>query len=153
MRYLFLLGMCIVLFSNCSKDNFLSPEDQLKKDDGLIQEYLTNHKLTATKTASGLYYIITKQGNGSYPKVTNVVTVNYQGYFTDDKIFDQSTVGSPVTFPLNQVIKGWQEGIPLIRKGGKATLFIPSYLGYADNPPSGIPSNAVLIFDVELLNF
>ena len=145
--------MCIVLFSNCSKENSLSPEDQLKKDDGIIQEYLTNHKLTATKTPSGLYYIITNPGTGSNPKITNVVTVYYQGYFTDNKVFDQTVFGSPATFPLNQVIKGWQEGIPLLKKGGTATLFIPSYLGYADNPPSGIPSNAVLIFDVELLNF
>ncbi|HMG16686.1 MAG TPA: FKBP-type peptidyl-prolyl cis-trans isomerase [Saprospiraceae bacterium] len=153
MRQGILLFLSLAMFCHCAKDDSLSPEDQLKKDDGIIQDYLTVHKLTATKTASGLYYIITNPGSGSNPTVNNVVTVYYQGYFTDNTVFDQTVFGTPATFPLKSVIKGWQEGIPLIKKGGEVKLLIPSYLGYGNSPPGGIPENAVLIFDVQLLSF
>jgi FKBP-type peptidyl-prolyl cis-trans isomerase FkpA len=153
MRPVILMALSVIMFCSCAKDEFLSPADQAKKDDGIIQTYLTDHKLTATKTASGLYYIISNPGTGSNPTVNNVVTVYYQGYFTDNKVFDQTVFGTPATFPLGQVIKGWQEGIPLIKKGGTIKLLVPSALGYGNDPPSGIPAGSVLIFDVELLSF
>ncbi len=153
MRLIILMTLCIGLCSHCAKDNSLSPADQAKKDDGIITDYLTAHKLTATKTASGLYYISTYPGTGGYPSANSTVTVYYQGYLPDNTVFDQTVFGSPATFALNNVIKGWQEGIPLIKKGGTTKLLIPSALGYGNNPPSGIPANSVLIFDVELLNF
>jgi FKBP-type peptidyl-prolyl cis-trans isomerase FkpA len=92
------------------------------------------------------------QGTGGNPTINDEVTVFYKGYFLDDSVFDQ-TSSDPISFPLGNVIKGWQEGIPLFKKGGKGKLFLPSVLAYGSNPPPGFPKNAVMIFDVELVDF
>ncbi|MFQ5447621.1 MAG: FKBP-type peptidyl-prolyl cis-trans isomerase [Saprospiraceae bacterium] len=141
-----------IFFTACKKDNSLTPEEQLAKDTALIQQYLTGNGLAAESTASGLHYIIEEEGSGGHPTVDNEVSVLYKGYFLDGTVFDQ-TQGQPITFPLSQVIAGWQEGIPLFQKGGKGVLLLPSTLAYGQFPPPGIPKNAVLIFDVELVDF
>jgi FKBP-type peptidyl-prolyl cis-trans isomerase FkpA len=74
--------------------------------------------------------------------------VDYTGYFMDGKVFDESVS----TFSLRGVIAGWREGIPLFGKGGKGKLLIPSRLGYGSNPPPGIPKDAVLLFDIHLID-
>lgn len=141
------------LVAGCIPDP-ISAEDQLAKDIKKIEEYLDENNLTAESTASGLHYIIEEPGTGGHPSLGNndEVTVHYKGYLLDGSVFDQ-TNGSPISFGLQQVIVGWQEGIPLFQKGGKGQLFIPSGLGYGANPPPGIPSRAVLVFDVELVDF
>ncbi len=122
--------------------------DQMK-----IEQYLTENNLTTEVTASGLHYIIEEEGVGNaHPALSDMVEVHYKGYLLDGRIFDQTDV-SPITFPLSQVIDGWQEGIRLFKKGGKGQLFIPSVLAYGASPPSGIPSNAALAFDIELVDF
>ena len=150
MRYLFLALFSILLFS--CKDG-LTPEQQLQKDIGKIEDYLAKNNLTAESTASGLHYIITKEGTGGNPSLSSTVTVNYVGkLLKNENIFDQ-TNGSPATFPLKNLIQGWQEGIPLLKKGGKGTFFIPSALGYGPYGSGDIPANAPLIFEIELVNF
>jgi len=116
-----------------------------------IENYLVGTNETATKTATGLHYIIEQEGDGEHPTIADDVTVTYTGYFTNGEVFDMST--DPITFPLSGVIEGWQEGIPLLSRGGAGKLLIPSHLGYGGNPPNGIPENAVLVFDVELIDF
>ena len=140
-----------VLFG-CKKDDSLSPEAQLAKDLEKIQAYFVENNLTAQSTASGLHYIIEVEGDGDHPTLSDDVTVFYKGYFLDGNIFDQ-TGTDPITFPLANVITGWQEGILLFKKGGKGKLFLPSALAYGSNPPFGIPKNEVMIFDVELVDF
>jgi FKBP-type peptidyl-prolyl cis-trans isomerase FkpA len=140
-----------VLIAGCIPDP-ISAEDQLKSDIKKIEAYLDENGLVAQSTASGLHYIIEEPGTGGHPTLDDEVTVNYKGYLLDGNVFDQ-TSGTPITFGLRQVILGWQEGIPLFQKGGKGKLFIPSGLGYGANPPSGIPSRAVLAFDVDLVDF
>ena len=107
------------------------------------------------KTASGLMYVILKEGSGASPKPTDTVEVHYTGTLPDGKKFDSSVDrGQPAVFPLNRVIKGWTEGVGLMKVGEKRKLIIPPDLAYgAVSPPgSGIPANSWLIFDVELLS-
>ena len=140
--------IAMLAFSSCTKD----PQQRLEDDIDKIKEYLEEHNLNATSTASGLHIIMEVEGTGGHPTISDEVTVHYKGYFLDDEVFDE-TGAQPATFSLTGVITGWQEGIPLFKKGGKGTLFIPSALGYGAYPPPGIPKNAVLIFDVELVDF
>lgn len=104
-------------------------------------------------TESGLQYKVIKSGNGEKPSETSTVKVHYHGMLTDGTVFDSSVDrGTPATFGVGQVIKGWTEALQLMSVGDKWTLYIPSELAYGANPPSpSIPANAILIFDVELL--
>ena len=104
-------------------------------------------------TASGLQYKVLKEGTGSQPKSTDMVTVNYRGTLIDGTEFDSSYKrGQPATFPLNGVIKGWTEGLQLMKQGSKYQFFVPSNLAYGERSVGpDIAANATLIFDVELL--
>jgi len=106
-------------------------------------------------TASGLQYVVLKEGAGDKPKEKSKVKVHYHGTLIDGSVFDSSVDrGEPSEFGLNQVIKGWTEGLQLMPKGAKYKFFIPSDLAYGANPRPGskIKPNEVLIFEVELLD-
>ena len=115
-----------------------------------------NAKVPGVKTTpSGLQYQVITEGTGAKPKATDVVRVNYKGSLLDGKTFDSSyDRGEPATFPLNQVVPGWQEGIAMMPIGSKYKFWIPANLGYGDKgtPGGPIPPNAMLVFEVELLD-
>jgi FKBP-type peptidyl-prolyl cis-trans isomerase FkpA len=96
-----------------------------------------------------LYYIITNSGTGTQPTVSSNVTVAYKGYFTNGSVFDQSG-SAGISFGLNQVIKGWTEGIPYFKTGGNGILLIPAHLGYGSSSNGRITGGSVLIFEVKL---
>lgn len=136
-------------------------KSQAEIDDVLLQKYFKDNKITATKTASGLYYVITQKGTGDNAKEGQMVSVNYTGKTMDGKAFDSNidpAFGhvSPFQFSLgkHQVITGWDEGISLLNKGAKGILYIPSGMAYGpiSPDPSRIPANAIMIFDVELVD-
>jgi FKBP-type peptidyl-prolyl cis-trans isomerase FkpA len=106
----------------------------------------------SVKTASGMVYRDLTPGNGASPKATDTVKVNYRGTLINGTEFDSSYKrNEAATFPLNQVIKCWTEGVQKMKPGGKARLVCPADLAYGDNGQSGIPGGATLIFEVELL--
>ncbi|MBK6521681.1 MAG: FKBP-type peptidyl-prolyl cis-trans isomerase [Sphingobacteriaceae bacterium] len=146
-RYVLLIAL-VVSFSSCSKRK---AKKQAKEDEEIIQKYISDNKLNATATGSGLYYVMSTQGTGVNPSISSNVTVVYSGYFTDGSTFDQST-SAGISFDLSSVIKGWQEGIPYFKKGGKGMLIIPSALAYGPSGTSGVPPNSVLVFNIHLLD-
>lgn len=144
-----------------NKEKNMASSEQMAIDEKLILKYLADNKIVgAKKTASGLYYIIRQPGKGDNAKAGQTVYVNYTGRTLDGNAFDSSVDPKfnhvePLSFLLGRgnVIQGWDEGISLLNKGGKATLYIPSPLAYGKNSPTAaIPPNSVLIFDVELID-
>ncbi|MEM6321018.1 MAG: FKBP-type peptidyl-prolyl cis-trans isomerase [Bacteroidota bacterium] len=143
-----------LLFANCDDNNnglFLSYDEQLEVDTEIIENYLTENGLTAEMGEFGLQYIIDEPGTGTdNPTQSSTVIVKYKGYLPNGDVFDE---GDTLQTNLQSVISGWRVGIPLFKKGGKGTIFLPSSLGYGVRGSAGIPPNQVLIFDVELINF
>ncbi|WP_373767398.1 FKBP-type peptidyl-prolyl cis-trans isomerase [Glaesserella sp.] len=106
------------------------------------------------KTASGLLYKIEKAGEGKSPEASDTVKVHYKGTLPDGTVFDSSyDRGEPIEFQLNQLIPGWVEAIPMLKKGGKMEIVVPPQLGYGDRQAGKIPANSTLVFEIELLDF
>ncbi len=162
MKKLFFAVIIILSFSRCNKSGTSSscsydacatvaPTAEINA----VQSYLSANSLTATQHCSGLFYSITQPGTGTTPTVCNNVVINYEGRLTNGTVFDQST--SPTNFPLSNLIKGWQNGLPLIKTGGSIILYVPPSLGYgstaiaAGGGRPGIPANSILIFKIDLL--
>lgn len=166
----------VASFSGAVKAAFNGEETEITPEEAqkIINEYLTDLQEKATKmareagtkflaenktkegvkeTASGLQYIVEKEGEGGQPSAEDEVTVHYTGRLLDGTVFDSSVNrGEPATFQLNRVIPGWTEGLQLMKEGGKTVFFIPSDLAYgAQGVPNAIPPHSVLIFEVELL--
>ena len=120
-------------------------------NDAEIVKYIADNQLNAVKTESGLYYVIDEAGTGKQPAATSNVTVAYKGYYTNKTVFDQGS-STGVSFNLQNVIKGWTEGIPHFKEGGSGKLLIPAALGYGSYTYNTIPGGSVLIFDVKLIS-
>ncbi len=126
------------------------------EDEEKLQKYFRKNNLSPLRKESGLYYLITHATKGEKPIPGQKVQVHYTGRLMDGTIFDSSEGKEPLSFALGrgQVILGWDEGISLLKKGEKATLYIPSYLAYGERSPSPkIPPHSILIFEVELVDF
>ena len=118
--------------------------EQFLAENGLKEGVIT--------TASGLQYEVIKMGKGKKPAATDRVKVHYHGTLTDGTVFDSSVErGEPTSFGLNQVIKGWTEGLQLMPVGSKFRFYIPQELGYGGQQAGSIPPYSTLIFEVELL--
>lgn len=136
-------------------------ESSMKKQQELAEnnskagkEFLEKNKTAAgvKVTASGLQYIVEKEGTGEMPKKEDVVKVHYKGTLTNGEQFDSSyDRGQPAEFPVGGVIPGWTEALQLMKVGGKMKLFIPPELAYGPSGRPGIPPNSVLVFEVELV--
>ena len=142
--------------------------EQLVEDKEIIEEYLEKNNIDAETTESGLSYVIHNEGSGEKAQPGDQVKVNYSGYVLGGEYFDSSIQSvaeekglfnpqreyGPFTFTLGQgaVIEGWDEGIALLKEGGKATLYIPSTMAYGSMQRSEqIGPNSILVFDVELV--
>jgi len=154
MGKLILAGVVLVVivfyFINSKKNKALALENiELGK---AFLEQNSNQKNVGS-TASGLQYLVLKQGDGSeHPRASDRVKVHYHGTLLDGTVFDSSVErNKSISFGLNQVIKGWTEGVQLMVVGEKTRFFIPSDLGYGNNGSGKIAPGSLLIFEVELL--
>jgi FKBP-type peptidyl-prolyl cis-trans isomerase len=123
--------------------------DPYEKENLAIEAFKQDHSITIEPKASGLYYIETKAGTGTTPAYGKKVSVKYTGSYVDGTIFDSGTFS--FNLGMGQVIEGWDEGIGYMKVGGKATLIVPSDLGYGPDGYGDIPGYTPLIFEVELL--
>lgn len=130
--------------------------DESKVNAAAAEAYLKENaaKKGVITLPSGLQYEVVEEGKGAQPGATNEVTVHYTGTLIDGTIFDSSeSRGEPATFRVNEVIKGWTEGLQLMKEGAKYRLYIPAALGYGERGAGGvIGPNAALIFDVQLIS-
>ncbi|WP_407429364.1 FKBP-type peptidyl-prolyl cis-trans isomerase [Arcticibacter sp.] len=150
-RLVFVALFFAVIGSSCSKVEHYDWEKQMVIDEQLIKDFIKEKNLDAQRSPNGVYYVIEEPGEGNVKYAANTtVKAKYEGRLLNGKVFDSSTTG--INFPLGNVIPGWQEGIQLIQKGGKIRLLIPSPLAYQNRSQGIIPANAVLDFDVELLD-
>jgi len=151
MKKLFVISsLCLLSAFSCTAQND-KPSPTLEKGVKFLADNKTNEGVVTTE--SGLQYRIIKEGEGASPSLEDKVTVHYTGKLIDGKVFDSSVErGQPATFGINQVIKGWEEGLQLMKPGAKFEFFIPSDLAYGERAVSTIPANSTLIFEVELIS-
>ena len=120
-----------------------------------FDKYLADNKIKASKRDSGLVYVCKKKGSGECPTAGQTITVHYTGRLMDGRVFDSSVErGEPIDFILGEgrVIKGWDEGVALMKKGEKATLVIPFDMAYGSRQTGIIPPYSNLVFDIEIID-
>ncbi len=129
---------------NCDAVKISAPASEINN----LRDYLTNNGITATEDSRGFFYTIVTAGIGDNPNICSSVTVNYEGKLVDGTTFDS---GSNLSFSLDGLIIGWQEGIPLLAPGGEIILYLPPALAYGSNGAGSIPGNSNLIFTIDLI--
>ncbi|ASP46446.1 FKBP-type peptidyl-prolyl cis-trans isomerase [Cognaticolwellia beringensis] len=152
-KYIFIIIVLGLIVSFFVRNN--TNREAAKVNTLQAEQFLQNNKQVdgVIETASGLQYQVLTEGQGAvHPTASAKVKVHYHGTLLDGTVFDSSVErNEPISFGLNQVIKGWTEGLQLMVVGEKTRLFIPAKLGYGNSTTGKIPAGALLIFDVELL--
>jgi peptidylprolyl isomerase len=159
LRSCLLLLLGLALFSSCKDEYKERYEDQQRVDEQLIQQYLKDNNIqNAQRQASGVYYIPQTPGNGTRVQKTSTVEMhsigrllNYTGYPKFESTYENGQT-KRVRLGLNQVVRGLEEGLLLLQQDEKATIIVPSGLGYGRyGNYSSIPGNAVLLYEVTIL--
>jgi FKBP-type peptidyl-prolyl cis-trans isomerase len=136
-----LLGVLLV---SCNTYN----DDQKSEFDVTIEAYLKKKKIKCERSSSGLYYNIIDPGEGELIKLKDEVTFTYKGSLLNGKVVDERK--EPITFKVQQLIGGWKEAMLYLRPGGKAFIAVPPQLGYGEHELEHIPSNSILVFELEV---
>lgn len=148
-----ILSIVICFCTGCHKETpQLSYAAQLQKDDGLIDQYLASQNIIAVKDTNGLRYVITSLGTGIKPVLSGKVTLGLIGSFLNGNVFLQDS--TPQVYPVDNFIKGIEDGLQLIPKGSRFTLYVPSGLGYgtSGSPDGIVPGNAILVYSMYLFD-
>lgn len=157
LKHIALLIFLTGCLAACKKDNNVDTfdyEGQFRTDTTAIRAFIVANHINAKKNENyGIFYEIQAPGSGSlvYTAYTQI-TANYKGRLLNGTGFDSTAVDKPLKQQLGGLIAGWQIGVPLIQKGGKIRLFIPSYYGYGNKSNSAVPANSVLDFTIDLLD-
>ena len=155
MKSKYFLLVCIAVltaFSSCKKEPEYDAQKQLEADEVKIKEFIATNNIPAVRHSSGLYYQILTPGTGDLVYTANTaISANYTLRLLNGETIPQPA--GPLDFILGgNIIDGWKIGIPLIQKGGKIRLIVPSVYAYGPQPRNGIPVNSILDFDIELVN-
>jgi FKBP-type peptidyl-prolyl cis-trans isomerase FkpA len=148
MKQLLFILLTTLLLASCKTYS----EDDKITINTKIESYLKKDTTHYQKSESGLHYFIEKEGTGENIKFTDEIKINYQGKLLNGHIFDGEHKKNPISFKVADLIEGWKEGMLYLKKGGKAKLIIPPYLGYGDYDLEKIPPHSVLVFDVEVVD-
>jgi FKBP-type peptidyl-prolyl cis-trans isomerase FkpA len=150
----FSLFVFIVFAGSCIKSKQEACTNRpVAADSSTILSYIITKGITGyAKHPSGLYYKIESAGSSTTPNVSSKIFVKYTGRFVDNRVFDSLGDASKSGWVLGSLIEGWKIGLPLISKGGKIKLFLPSALGYGCTGGGAISANSVLVFDIELVD-
>jgi FKBP-type peptidyl-prolyl cis-trans isomerase FkpA len=151
-----LLGSLVLFFSSCTRDTGCKPVS-VDSEKAVLEAFNASIGMNATRHSAGVYYEILAPGSTNKPLIASTIYVRYKGTLLDGKVFDQQTNPGFTGFILNNLIDGWKYTVPLIGKGGKIRISVPSALGYGcQGQPTGstpIPPNAPLYFEIELVDF
>ena len=153
-KSIFIVSIFFLLVGNvnCIKDSPTCTNRSVQNEQAAILAYAGANGINGTFLSSGLYYEVINPGTGTTPSSSSTITAHYVGkYISNNTQFD-ATQGTPAVFPLNGVIAGWQIGIPLIKKGGVIKMIIPSSLAYGCAGYQSVPPDAVLYFEVTLVD-
>lgn len=147
----FIAILVVLFFYNNVKNKQAAAENKMLGEQFLLENKAKDNIQT---TASGLQYEVLVEGDGTlHPSASDTVKVHYHGTLLDGTVFDSSVErGTPISFPLNRVIKGWTEGVQLMKVGDKYRFYIPAHLAYGDSATGSIAPGSTLIFEVELLD-
>jgi FKBP-type peptidyl-prolyl cis-trans isomerase len=152
MKYLY-TALLLTLFVSCSSDDEPLQTDYTAQNEQEILNYIEAYGLDATRTNSGLYYVIDEVGFGSEIHASSDVSVRYLGSFLNGTVFDQN-LDEGISLNLQQnIIPGWREGLQYFNEGGSGTLLIPSHLAYGNREYNDIPAGSVLVFEIELIDY
>jgi FKBP-type peptidyl-prolyl cis-trans isomerase FkpA len=156
LKSIFASILALALLAGCGKSDVCNYEPCAVKASASeiadVQSFITNNGIQgAVQHCSGLFYTIDTVGTGAQPTPCSTVTIDYVGSLTDGTVFDKTTSASgPVTFPLDNLITAWRNGLPFLKAGGTMTLYVPPTLGYGSFSSGQIPANSILIFKIDL---
>lgn len=137
--------------TNCAKSKSCSPKS-VSSEASQMQAFATANGIMSTVHSSGLYYEIITPGTGAAATINSTIFITYTGQLLDGTIFDQQNNSAVTGWPLNQLVEGWRIGIPLIKKGGRIKLIVPSAMAYGCSGYGTIPGNTILYFDISLVD-
>jgi len=140
-----------VIVTGCSVPDYTSETKTSLADKAY--SYAKKHPLEFTQSETGLLYSIKNPEKGSHPTVQDTVKVHYKGMLTKQSVFEETMGGPPVEVVIKDAIEGWQEAIPMLKKKGRGTFIIPPYLAYGDKRVGKIPNDAILVFEIYLVDF
>jgi FKBP-type peptidyl-prolyl cis-trans isomerase FkpA len=152
MKYLLVTALMLMIFAsgcsksnnkNCSAVNIVASSTET----AALKAYLDSNHIDATADPRGFFYKIIDKGEGDHPNVCSGIVVTYSLKLTDGNEVDK---GTQVPWDLSNLIIGWQEGIPLIGKGGSIMLYLPPSLGYGSAQAGRVPANSILVFNITL---
>jgi len=147
MKRLLFIASLLFIFASCNTYS----EQELEGFDKEIQAYIKKNKLDLDASPSGLYFKITKKGDGRLIRYTDSVSISYKGKLLNGRIFDYTK--EPLTFAVKGLIGGWKEALLSCKKGSEVVMIIPPQIGYGNHKLDDIPQNSILYFEMKVWGF